>query len=466
MWALGGAVTLGVMGLCALRTPASPTNPTHPLSPDGFAVITAKYQAPPAEPLPIVIAADATQRGPDDPNSLKSVQQAILSLIPGTPPASTEALAPDPEWMLWGRLRTTPSPVTVPLDGTLTAYAVHSAQGMTLCLANRSTEKKLLRLQIRLPRGVYKGERLLFSPPHPVVQADPALHTPETESRLRTIRDDGQAADAAETVPLVQLERLQGRTLRTTTVIRKPCVLLPGQVCFYRYTDVAQAARAALNETYDSLHVMALTSANPARRLRHILEEGNRERGSLSPGNGQDSSARLSGIHRLLLLTAQVQSMQRNYQQRHVVDADQGAAVMGALERLTDALSETSAALLELVPQITVREERAPDSAPTPSADDAPPAARLLTVTVALTNLGRQSPAMVKLGLDTAALPRGVSCRPDDPAYFGAVHPGQSVRATFHVRCPAGTLLPTDRCGGDVSYFVSGTPAHLRIRAW
>ena len=64
------------------------------------------------------------------------------------------------------------------------------------------------------------------------------------------------------------------------------------------------------------------------------------------------------------------------------------------------------------------------------------------------------------------SLPHGVACEPDDPAYFGAVHPGQSVRATFHLRCPAGTPLPTDRCGGDVSYFVSGTPAHLRIRAW
>ena len=59
--------------------------------------------------------------------------------------------------------------------------------------------------------------------------------------------------------------------------------------------------------------------------------------------------------------------MQRNYQQRRVVDADQGAAVMGALERLTDALAETSAALLELVPQITVREESAPGAEPMPS---------------------------------------------------------------------------------------------------
>lgn len=468
-WALlGGAATLGVMGLCAFRTSGHAPHRTRPLSHEGFAVIAAKYQAPPVEPLPIVIETDATQHGPDDPDALKAVQEAVLQILPGTPPmpVPSEAAAPDPEWMLWGRLRTTPSPVSESPDSGVTAYAVHSAQGMTLCLVNRSTEKKSLRLQIRLPRGVYKGERLLFSPQNRVAQANPALRPLQSESRLRTVSDDGQAANDAETVPPAQLERLQGRTLHVTTLVGKPCVLLPGQVCFYRYTDVAQAARAALNETYDTLHVMALKSPNPARRLRHILEEGNGERSSLSSGNSRDSSARLSGIHRLLLLTAQVQSMQRNYQQRGVVDSERGAAVMGALERLTDALAETSAALLELVPQITIREERAPVVAPTPSAADAPPAARLLTVTVSLTNLGRQSPGMVKLGLDTAALPHGVACQPDDPAYFGAVHPGQSVRAAFHVRCPAGMLLPTDRCGGDVSYFVSGTPAHLRIRAW
>jgi len=459
---------MAVVGLAALRTPTQTPTRSQPVSQNRITVLPAKYQTPDAEPLPIIIQADATLRGPDDPNALQAVQEAILHIVPTTMPAMpapTEAAAPapEPEWMLWGRLRTAPSPIVKPTDCGVTTYAVHSAQGLTLCLVNSSTEKKTLTLQIRLPRGVYKGERLLFSPPNPVAKANITPHSLDTESRLRTVSDEGQATDAVPALPVTQLERLQGRTLNATAVVRKPCTLLPGQVCLYRYTDVAQAARAALNETYDSLHVMALKSPGPARRLRHILEEGNGSRGSLSPGNGKSSSARLSGIHRLLLLTAQVQSMQRNYQQRRVVNADQGAAVMGALERLNDSLAETSAALLELLPQITVQEEPQPTMQ---TAANAVPQPRMLTVTVSLVNLGRQSPGMVKLGLDTAALPRGVSCEPDDPAYFGAVHPGQSVRATFHVRCPAETPLSADRCGGDVSYFVSGTPAHLRIRAW
>lgn len=456
---------MGVAGLCALRIPLHPPTHSQPVVHERIAVVAAKYQAPSVEAPPITIGVDGTQRGMDDPSALQSLQEAILHLdprMPATSPAQTEAALPEPAWMRWARLRTTPTPVSVPPDASVSAYAVHSAQGMTLCLVNRSTEKKEIHLQIRLPRGVYKGERLTFSPSSLVVQAPSGLGAAPTGSRVRAVADEGQAADAVPTAPVTQLERMQGRILNTTTVVRKPCLLLPGQISFYRYTDVAQAARAAINETYDTLHGMALRSPGPARRLRHILEEGNGERGSLSNGNGKSSSARLSGIHRLLLLTAQVQSMQRNYQQRHVVDAEQGGAVMGALERLTDALAETSAALLELVPQITVAEESAPASA----AADAPPTVQRLTVTVSLANLGRQSPGMVKLGLNTADLPRGVACEPDDPAYFGSVHPGQSVRATFHLRCPVGTSLPTDRCGGDVSYFVSGTPAHLRIRAW
>ena len=458
---LGGAAALGAAGLCALRLSAHAPVRAQSVAPARITVAAAKYQPPTSEAMPIVIAADALQHGGDDPGALKAVQDAIRAIVPETTAGGADA-AQEPKWMLWGRLRTPSAPVSVPAEAGISAYATHSAQGMTLCLVNRSTEKKELRLQIRLPRGVYKGERLTFSPQHPIAQAGPGVRSTPTDGRLRTVADDGPASPSESPI---ELERLQGRMLNASAVLRKPCVLLPGQVALFRYTDVAQAARAALNETYDSLHVMALKSPGPARRLRHILEEGDGQRGSLSPGNGKSGGARLSGIHRLLLLTAQVQSMQRNYQQRRVVDADEGAAVMGALERLTDALAETSAALLELTPQIRVQEESAPAS-PAPDSTDALPPARRLLVTVSLANLGRESPGMVKLGLDTAALPRGVVCEPDDPAYFGSVHPGQSVRAVFRVRCPAGTALPTDRCGGDVSYFVSGAPAHLRLRAW
>ncbi len=463
----GGSAVVGALVVCGLwMGQRSPHFPPDSHSRKSLAVTPAKYQGePPAEPAFLDIHTDATQNAPEDPNALRTLEEAIARIAPSSDPAPVgDSPAGPPAWQVWGRLATIPAPVTAAPDTALLTGAVHSAQGMTLCLVNRSTEKKQLRVQIRLPRGVYRCERLTFSPPN--LMAEATQRTEMSGATLQTAAAVSQAEAMAHPLPAAQLERLQGPTFTTAAVIRKRCTLLPGQVCLYRYTDVSQAARAALNETYDRLHEMALDSPGPARRLRHILEEADGVRGSLSPGNGKSASARLSGIHRLLLVTAQVQSMQRNYQQRHNVNAKQGAALMGALERLTDALAETSATLLEFVPQIAITEsETAPATNASPVANTPPPSHSLL-VTMSLTNLGNQSASMVKLGLDTASLPAGVVCEPDDPAYFGAVHPGQSVRAAFRLRCPAGSAIPANRFGGDVSYFVSGAPAHLRLRAW
>jgi hypothetical protein len=183
------------------------------------------------------------------------------------------------------------------------------------------------------------------------------------------------------------------------------------------------------------------------------------------------ASKRLSCIHHLLLLTAQAQAMARNYEAEQIVSASAGAAVMGALERLTDALAEASAAALNLVPQITVARELPPREGADGAAIDAsmpsmPPPAQRATVTIALTNAGTQGVAAVKIGQDSAAMPPGTVCEPTDPAYFGALYPGQTVRATFQLRCPALSPFPDSRCVGDVSYFIEGAPAHLRLRPW
>ena len=135
---------------------------------------------------------------------------------------------------------------------------------------------------------------------------------------------------------------------------------------------------------------------------------------------------------------------------------------MGALERLTDGLAETSAAILGLVPRINVE----PEAAPVPAVQQDGKATTAMLVTVAIANAGPHSVEMVKIGLDTGALPLGTHCDPEDPAFFGTLHPGQTVRATFHLRYSASMPVPANRCVGDVSYFVAGAPAHLRPRPW
>jgi hypothetical protein len=201
-----------------------------------------------------------------------------------------------------------------------------------------------------------------------------------------------------------------------------------------------------------------------------MLQEGGLQADSLY-ASSNSVGKRLSRIHRMLLVTAQAQSRQKNDLARKAVPAQSGTNLMNALDRLTDSLSETSALLLGLVPRITF--ERLPvtetatarlqESEDGTSATPSP--FGKIEVTVALTNAGAQSVKLVKLGMDTTKLPQGVACDPTEPALFGTLQPGQTARATFRLRGQAGLQFPAHCCVGDVSYFVPDAPAHLRPRS-
>ena len=268
--------------------------------------------------------------------------------------------------------------------------------------------------------------------------------------------------------------------------------LEPGEVCLYRYTDVARAARASWLDVFAQLRDMNREHSGPARRLAAMLHEADGYVAGVRGGGGLEN--RLGCIHHLLLVTAQAHSLHHNYQMRHTVNEANGKALMGALDRLTDALSETSAALLGLVPQVAVTSPPAPtsnepDRAKNTERTDAMPAFLVVrqkaenkeekaagvennrgstsrTVTIALANTGSRSISNVKIGLNANILPAAVTCDPADPAYFDALHPGQTVRATFHVRGAGAENLPNALLTGDVSYFAGTAPAHLRPRAW
>jgi hypothetical protein len=217
----------------------------------------------------------------------------------------------------------------------------------------------------------------------------------------------------------------------------------------------------AFYEARERFNDLAHSSPGPARRLRRIIDEGEAYVGAVSPSGGH-GDRRLASVHRLLLITSQAQSILHNYQARGDVNAVPGAAAMGAVERLADALAETSAIMLGLVPQVTV----APEAEATPTGSGTPDPDMHLLVTVALANNGSHSVRMVRIGLAMTELPGGVRCSPEDTAVFGSVAPGQTVRAAYHLRYPAALDVPDDRCAGDISYFASSTPAHLRPRAW
>jgi hypothetical protein len=427
-----------------------------------------------SRPTPLIkVNADATQSGPADLTALNRALEGTL-LAPDRPSAGTEAspsnaAAPDSgaNWFFWGRFAgqriyaETIRPEDLP-ETVFKTYAVRSRSGTSVCLVNRADRKVQVAVRLRLPRGIYCIERLTFSP-------DSA--PPPTENGGQKTQDNLPVQPPASNPPspaLSRLERLESRNMMNADVVSKRLTLEPGQVCLVRCTDQAQVALRARREAYDSLQDLAASYPGPARALRRVLNESSPYADSLYAAS---VSKRLSCIHHLLLLTAQAQAMARNYVAEQVIGASAGAAVMGALERLTDALAEASAAALNLVPQITVVRELSPmdgaDGAAINAAmPPAPASEQRVTVTIALTNAGEQSVAAVKIGQDSSAMPPGTVCEPTDPAYFGALHPGQTVRAAFQLRCPARSPFPDSRCVGDISYFIAGAPAHLRLRPW
>lgn len=439
-------------------------------------------------PMPLAqVEADATQTVPADPAAR---QKALGPLLAGAalpsapaemPPASADPIplnsphfqgeTASAAWFFWGRLgaRRVRADVQTP-DPALTAnlgiYAVRSVEGATVCLANLSDRKIKTQVRIRLPRGLYRIERLTLSAPPRIARTSGTAGTSGQATRLASLETPPDTETSAETSLEHRLdgrlEGLEGRDLSRTAAIVKPGALEPGQVCLLRYTDQATAVSQALVEARRQLNALAASAPGPARRLRRILKEGVPYSGDLRAGRGRDrgKAKRLGRIHHLLLLVAQAHSLHHNYQARGTVSSTAGAAVMGALERLTDALAQASATLLGLVPRVAVT----PSGAPAAPENGGGKVERSVIVTLA--NAGAQSVGMVKIGLNVSALPPGVECTPSDPAFFGALRPGQTVRAVFRLRAPAATEIPDNRCVGDISYFAASVPAHLRPRPW
>ena len=323
-----------------------------------------------------------------------------------------------PEWLRWGRFMGRRANVVTPAEfdsaGVL-AYATTSKVGTTLFVANHSERTVQATAKIRLSPGVYKVERLKLS--------SPAL-----------------------------LQNFVGADFATTSTLTKPLDLAPGDVVLIRCTSVSAVARTGYDNTLAQLKKLSGSYPDKSNRLRRMLKEGEPYLGALSPSRG-GRERRVAGIHQFALYVTQAQALCRNYQSRNAVKEETGANVMAALEQLTDALSETSAALLEMTPQISLMQEKEKKTA---------------NVEVSLCNSGPHTAATVKLALDAESLPQGVTLEENEPVLFNAVKPGQTIRATFRLKlgtaqtASASPILPI----ADITYFVGKSPAHLRPRVW
>ena len=318
--------------------------------------------------------------------------------------------------------------------------------------------KSLALLRIQLPAGVFKIERLSFTPAPPIVEE--ASPSPR------------QMAACMAEGSTVRLDRLEGCDQAAIIYTEKPIWLKPQEISLIRCTDVSYTARAAFYETRDQLKAIRRSAPAAVDKLNAVFRQGDPYVSGLTGGGHSTLKKRLGCIHRLLLLNAQAHSMVHNLQERKSANAESGAAIMGSIERLNDALAETSAALLGLVPQVRFtldsdkQSHELDDGGQQTSLVPNNSSIRSATVTFALANTGQRDVDLVKIGLDINALPPDVQCEPGDPAMFGTLRPGQTVRAVFAVRWTKDTAMNTRRCVGDVSYFVGSAPAHLRLRPW
>ncbi len=529
--ACAGLVIVGLTGgaarmFCVTRAPhltfsARPARAAAPmprLTPVVWQTPDAISSQPPQKLPAVKIAVDSGTSQPDDLAALRLVFARTVQDSAGGSIASQvqEVHIRDLPEFEWGHLGAGRIAARVTASSDLSSdalgvYAVRSENGVTVCLVNRADARLNTTVATRLPRGVYTIERLTERQEKQEKEKDGTrlLSLPNASSNSSSSDSSFNASSSSafsSASSVERLEQLEGYDLGATGVVSKPLCLEPHQMCLYRYMDVARTARASWQEVFGQLGLMARDHAAQARRLGTMLHEAD---GYVSGVRGETRhnslESRLGCVHHLLLVTAQAHSLHHNYQMRHTVDETEGRAVMAALDRLTDALSETSATLLGLVPQIDVTPLPAPSSTQTgaganpnnavarpasfplsgltgkankkeetegsaPNLRDkskgAGTAANERAVTVTVANTGTRTVGNVKLGLNMNLLPFGMTCEPSDPAYFGALGPGQTIRATFHLRAKPGQTLHDMPIVGDVSYFAGTAPAHLRPRVW
>lgn len=407
-------------------------------------------------PLSARIAVDALNRQPANRDAIHALfADGAVAMPPSRTLASGIPIPGEqPDWFLWARMDGKQLPVRVMPRSSLSveevrACATYAPGGVAVLLANPGPHPLALEVRVRLPRGVFRIERLTFSPePAPGAGLQPVWQ----DAREPAVR------------PMARLERLQGKDLGTPIEVVKPAYLEPGEVCLLRYTDQVQEVAHAWREIHQHLHALARTNPAAARRIRRMLQEGRLNPATLYSGPARRASRRLPALHRMLLATAQALSVQANMLARNAIPDTTGTPLMGSLERLADALSETSAVLLGLVPRIAVLPEIVGTTMP--ARGQATMEATAVRVQVSLTNAGSKTVRMIKIGVDPGALPPGITCDPHDPVFFETLSPGQTARAIFRMTGPGVATCPQNRYVGDITYRIPDAPAHLRLRAW
>ena len=446
-------------GAACVPSPFHATDAKLVQSPPPIVVIAAPARGTgAASALAVIVDVDATQPGSQNAELWKHICATVDGSHPpirfqsDTDPAGPSRPGRSPRNRRPDCIPAALSYGNKPAADRFEGYAVRSREGATVCLWNHAPEDTSVQLGIRTGKAPYKVELLTLTPERLVAPA----------AAIVPIAVGTQAGMPSY---VRRLTRVRGRDVSAPAVLPFTFKLPPGQLLILRLTDTAFASRAALWQVRDQLRRSAATSPDLSRRLSVIFAGTGSCEKAISASSGLTADRRRIDIHRYLLVLGQAHALQRNFPG----GGDRGTftELQAATVQLTDALADTSATLMGLVPAMSLSAE--PPGAPHSASEGAGRAAdeaHTLYATVSVSNQGSRSAELVKIGLSPSSLPAGVRCEPAEPALFVSLAPSQTARAAFVLRWKPPVRLTEEDCVGDVSYFTAGAPAHLRPRAW
>ncbi|MDE2124985.1 MAG: hypothetical protein KGJ62_00150 [Armatimonadetes bacterium] len=357
-------------------------------------------------PIPIVVNVDSRSLSAADPDALHMLLHAA--------PQDATAQA---SWIAWASLSarraavSIRAPISAPTDS-LAAYAGSTGGSVGVALDNRAAAPEVIRLRVRLGEGAWSCDAIVA----------------------------GQNG--------VRFRRFQGNELNRTSVLLKVITLDPGGLCIVRLHDQRRASRAAWIGLFQTLHRLAASKPAIAHRTELILQEARPFMDGLSTARSPET--RVACAHRLLLILAQVLSMQHNEVAHHGEPSSLSHQLLIEMENLDHSVSGASAAILCLGAQAQPEASTTGDGS-------------AIMVTVSLANGGSTTLHSVKLGIALDALPPGVTCLPAAPGYFNTLSPGQTASARFSLAGLENGVDGLQKTRAMVSYFYGSAAARLRF---
>jgi hypothetical protein len=318
-----------------------------------------------------------------------------------------------PSWFTWlfgGRVRMAASSNAESLP----VYGVILPDGAALCVVNHADIDAAYKVSIRLTRGLYSVEQIVFE------------------------------KSSQETSP--PGKRLQSVIMDATGVLRKPGQLRPGMVAIYRFINRSRQTSNLFRVARDQMESLRPLRPVEFRRLMVPLQECGAHIGALSGGIRTSERSRcLKHIHRALLTLSHAQALCRNYRIARRIPSEYADDIQKALDNLEQTLTELSIGCLDLVPHVEI-----------PVSGSGVLNARQLTVS--LTNAGPFTISFIRMGIEA---PDEITIRPQEPAFFRQLGPGQSAQASFTMMSNTANNLQS--MFAYITYVIAGVPARVRL---